>query len=146
MNEKISIHITQLIEILHRVSTTKEDPAGMELYGFIGKIPKYRVLLGQVVARGKYVNGGEFYDFTLPIPNKFQERTSFDNFRSLSIYTGVLNLSNGIDDILCREVNDAELIILNDIFKEELNISKAHIMVTITDILIMLNAIRNQFI
>lgn len=146
INETINIHIAQLIELLQRVSVTKEDFAGTELYGFIGKIPKHRVLLGQVVASGKHVNGSEFYDLTLPSPKKFQERISFDNFRSLYIYTGVLNLSNGIDDILCRVVNDAELIVLNDIFKGELYISKAHITITITDILKMLNAIRNQFV
>ena len=135
--------ISQLEEKL-RLSYSGKERVSNELNGFTNELPEHRVLFGQLVAKGKYKNGQQFDNLTLAVPQKDPEKLHFNNFRKLSIYTGVSELSSQIDNILSRQVSDVELEILNDIFKQELIINSAHIMVTESDILKMLDEIESQ--
>lgn len=136
--------ILALLDDLKKLSEQSSD-IYKELHG-IYEVPEYRKLYAHIIVDCESKNGELLHNYELLEPENEQKKLEYMNFKRLVISTGLLFLSNQIEDILDCNLEKVEIDMLNRIFIGQFNISKGNLIVTDEEFTNMLNSICDKYL
>ena len=144
VNEMLKKEVNVLIKLLEKTSNN-HGFVEQELNGYIRKIPEYRSLNSKVFARYIDADGVLHENVLLSKPSTFPKSLYFDNFTFVNIYTGLRQLNTQLDKIQEEKISNQELMVLQDIFKDDCIIKEAKYILDDIDIFNLLKKIQKEF-